>query len=580
MPDIIFKADQGAGVRKIIRIMQGDKRSHVIRFVVPRYDSGVDLSPLTWYIKLIGTEGTPDIALPSALYEVTSEDIRVRWTVQGVSTEKVGSVKFQLYGCGKDAEGHVISWTSGAGEIEVTENIGYEVSEEQEEQLDSLDQLIVFVQGELNNVIQAGNDAAAAAVRAEAAAVGAVDATAAANRANAAAERAEFASAIAEVKANALSATAAGNPVQFPPDEHSIIKPVLTLLPVQSGSGEPSPDNIRPITGRTGAGLVRCGKNLVRNTLSTHSKDGITYTANDDGSIRFSGTATKDIPFFLNIPASLKPGTYVISGGLTHAGLQFRKDNADGSYGYHTTNTGTSSVFTIDGTETGYACYFYIRAGLTVDGTAYPQIELGSTATPFEPYQGDTYTLDFGQTVYGGKVDVNKGELVVDRGLLTLDGTESWGASTTNPCTYYIAQSNNYELLGNVYDGNFFDEYFHTCSHYTAGAYVASVPNNACFIYSGSGGKTIVFRDARFTTVDAWKEYISGQKIHSGTPVQIAYKLANPITISLTPQQITALAGVNTVYGDADEITVHYNKSLNAAFEELKNAILAMGGNV
>ncbi|MBQ1937436.1 MAG: hypothetical protein II364_00545, partial [Bacteroidales bacterium] len=49
--------------------------------------------------------------------------------------------------------------------------------------------------------------------------------------------------AVMDVKANALAASATGNPVQIYPDEHSVIKPVLTLLPIQSGSGDPSPDN-------------------------------------------------------------------------------------------------------------------------------------------------------------------------------------------------------------------------------------------------------------------------------------------------------------------------------------------------
>ena len=66
----------------------------------------------------------------------------------------------------------------------------------------------------------------------------------------------------------------------------------------------------------------------------------------------------------------------------------------------------------------------------------------------------------------------------------------------------------------------------------------------------------------------------------AGTPVQISYKLANPITIQLTPKQITALSGVNTLYTDGDAMTVNYNRDLANAYEELRNAIIAMGGNV
>ena len=37
---------------------------------------------------------------------------------------------------------------------------------------------------------------------------------------------------------------------------------VLTLNPLQTGTGAPSPTNPRPITGFTGVNVTRCGKNL------------------------------------------------------------------------------------------------------------------------------------------------------------------------------------------------------------------------------------------------------------------------------------------------------------------------------
>ena len=39
-------------------------------------------------------------------------------------------------------------------------------------------------------------------------------------------------------------------------------------------------------------------------------------------------------------------------------------------------------------------------------------------------------------------------------------------------------------------------------------------------------------------------------------PIEIAYKLATPYTIQITPQQITALSGVNTLYTDSGDISV------------------------
>lgn len=62
---------------------------------------------------------------------------------------------------------------------------------------------------------------------------------------------------------------------------------------------------------------------------------------------------------------------------------------------------------------------FYVNTDSAFSYTFYPQLELGSTATAFEPYQGDTYAADFGQTVYGGTLDWNTGALTVEWGLIS-----------------------------------------------------------------------------------------------------------------------------------------------------------------
>ena len=46
------------------------------------------------------------------------------------------------------------------------------------------------------------------------------------------------------------------------PVEGYPLEVISHIQPVQAGSGDPSPDNIRPITGHTQVKLTRCGKNL------------------------------------------------------------------------------------------------------------------------------------------------------------------------------------------------------------------------------------------------------------------------------------------------------------------------------
>ena len=62
--------------------------------------------------------------------------------------------------------------------------------------------------------------------------------------------------------------------------------------------------------------------------------------------------------------------------------------------------------------------------------------------------------------------------------------------------------------------------------------------------------------DGLFASVDELNAYLAAQYA-AGTPVQVAYKLAEPVPITATGgTALPALAGVNTVLTDADSATV------------------------
>ena len=53
------------------------------------------------------------------------------------------------------------------------------------------------------------------------------------------------------------------NPVAFSATLAAPLKSLeCAFSPVQAGSGDPSPENVRPISGWTNCNVVRCGKNL------------------------------------------------------------------------------------------------------------------------------------------------------------------------------------------------------------------------------------------------------------------------------------------------------------------------------
>ena len=58
--------------------------------------------------------------------------------------------------------------------------------------------------------------------------------------------------------------TLSANPLTFKTDISANLKDCkIYFEPIQEGSGDPSPDNVRPITGWNGVTVRRCGKNLL-----------------------------------------------------------------------------------------------------------------------------------------------------------------------------------------------------------------------------------------------------------------------------------------------------------------------------
>ena len=73
----------------------------------------------------------------------------------------------------------------------------------------------------------------------------------------------------------------------------------FAISPVQSGSGDPSPSNVRPITGWTGCTAWVSGGNIFKYPFvdTTKTDKGITFTDLGDGQIKVSGTNTSSSSF-------------------------------------------------------------------------------------------------------------------------------------------------------------------------------------------------------------------------------------------------------------------------------------------
>lgn len=180
--------------------------------------------------------------------------------------------------------------------------------------------------------------------------------------------------------------------------------------------------------------------------------------------------------------------------------------------------------------------------------------------------ESDTYTANFGQTIYSGTYDWKSGILAVGKLMTTLEGTENW---------VRVGGSYPYYAL-NLGELNSFSSDAVICSHFKHETIAASKEGeNVCdLIHSSAYNKDrIAIRPAieSVMSLDTFKEYLAAQYA-AGTPVQVVYSLVTPNTIQLTPQAIYALAGENSLYGDG-EISVSGRKDILWLTSDLRERI-------
>lgn len=366
--------------------------------------------------------------------------------------------------------------------------------------------------------------------------------------------------------ASPLSET--GDIVTCHPVEDYPLGVVTHIEPVQEGSGDPSPDNIRPITGHTRDVLTRCGKNLL-NPDNNDSMEGLALPGNcvgktlyfsvysESGTSQFNGCvnfADGTRKNFAIISANASNGTwYTYSYTIPQAAISCGVYNVTAS----TKRTGIKAMISFEGTE-------------------------------YEPYNAETFTADFGQTVYGGTYDWNTGVLTVDRAARTFDGSESWSASGTQFVDFVAF---NLTVNDKYYGNNVWTLVL--CNAFrsmaTSADYQTGRTESGGVGGVGGYGNIVTFKADRAIlngvsgtnsdSLDEWKSFLASQSA-AGTPVQIVYKLNTPITIQLTPQEILALGGVNTLYAEAGDVNVAGRISPVWMNEQLKSAIIALGGNV
>lgn len=207
------------------------------------------------------------------------------------------------------------------------------------------------------------------------------------------------------------------------------IKPMLyqdgdgTWEPFTDGIASPNPEypqepkfvgDYNEDTQKYDIDFMTSGKNLLNITSTGGTKNGITYTINDDKSVTLNGATTDTVSqLILNI-MTIPNGTYCLNGTNTANVYMRIWSETQQKEIYKSVNSGSFEITNNDVCQ----IQIYIHRGVTSNNVIiYPQLELGSTATSYEPFTGfETTTVELNQPLRalpnGAKDTIENGSVI------------------------------------------------------------------------------------------------------------------------------------------------------------------------
>ena len=366
-----------------------------------------------------------------------------------------------------------------------------------------------------------------------------------------------------DTKADAIVKSASGEVASFTDGGNGLLVKSLiaNITPKQSGSGDPSPTNIRSISGWSEVNTEVAGKNLFNPNLNS----GLLGT--DAGTNDTTVTPSNRYGYSEKIPATLSCKLSFKTNDLEKFNWICVMRYIDGiatERVYSTLiNHQQKEQVNIPAVANSYIRVLVgANSGKTVGTTPSGeiQIELGSTPTSYEPYNGTTYTTSLGQTVYGGTLDVVSGVLTLTKGFVDL-GSLNWTLRTQwTPGNRFLSNEISNKKAGS---------YNILCSQYKPMQERVSITDTGQIApANNTNSKDMVVRDDRYSDATAFKNAVSG--------VQLVYELATPTEIQLTPTQVTTLLGNNNIWADSGSVEVEYRADTTLAYNELLSLIASL----
>ena len=321
---------------------------------------------------------------------------------------------------------------------------------------------------------------------------------------------------------------------------------LLLYIPVtQTGSGTPSPTNIRDFVGVTGAvigqtsGYGEYFRGLLNGTYGfvdlgsltwRHTNDTIIfYTTSEPfgagGSAKFSGEGICPNYERGYVPVqNSEDGKWQIANSVDLPVLRISDSNYTDPDIFKTAMQGVYLIYE------------------KKEQTA-PTITPQDFATLCQAFgiTGNTYTISFGQTVYSAILDVLTGVLSITHAIVDLgDLTWRYGSGSQVFYTEDITDMSEAIPFSNM-----------ACSAFetlNSPISLSNMTNYSIKRGNSDSNKGIIYvKDTDYTDTDDFTTAVTGMKL--------VYELAEPIEIDITPTVISTLIGDNVIFADVGDIT-------------------------
>lgn len=321
---------------------------------------------------------------------------------------------------------------------------------------------------------------------------------------------------------------------------------VVHLEPVQEGEGDPSPENVRPISGYSGTvNVYRAGEQISEYTIENGY-----YSATGEATASDAMRRTSD---FIPVDGGKR---YVIKMQLSLASTsKLRVHEYDGNQTWlrqvyeSDTNLSATTVKTLSWKASADAKYIRFSLPRYSVLELYQDAVVCPIAIP-SPNPG---------TVYDGTIDLANETLTVTHGAVDL-GTLTWSKTTASTYTIFYT-----EISDKALNTNF------VCSAYKNAVNIRTNLNDCEMgVYntnSETSWRRVVIRDDAHAedTVEQFSTAMSG--------VQLVYELATPLEYTFAPTEIRTLLGYNAIWSDSGAIDLDYPVSLPDAINEIVEPI-------